>query len=233
MKNKVITFKLQGNNINLNDMKPEDAISVIKNFVKTIRKIDKNFKLNNIKSGSLLISLDMEEFIENSNKKSENWINKIKDVLSTKFFPNERYGIDKIDIEENDVLLESVKNNYIYDDIIYNYVGYFAGHITDVGGKIPNINIHILINNQTIKFPIKDKKIAKKWGIYLYEDVKIYAKVKKGTDGTITEGIEIFKLEPIEKIDNTKVYKEFQELIKEVDFSNLTERILDMRHKDE
>ena len=45
MENKVITFKLQGNNINLNDMKPEDAISVIKNFVKTIRKIDKNFKL--------------------------------------------------------------------------------------------------------------------------------------------------------------------------------------------
>ena len=148
MENKVITFKLQGNNINLNDMKPEDAISVIKNFVKTIRKIDKNFKLNNIKSGSLLISLDMGEFIEDSNKKSENWINKIKDVLNTKFFPNERYGIDKIDIEENDVLLESVKNNYIYDDIIYNYVGYFVGHITDVGGKIPNINIHILINNQ-------------------------------------------------------------------------------------
>ena len=40
-------------------------------------------------------------------------------------------------------------------------------------------------------------------------------------------------LDPIEKIDDTKVYKEFQDVIKEIDFSNLTERILDMRHKDE
>ena len=82
MENKVITFKLQGNKINLNDMKPEDAISVINDFVKAIKKIDKNFKLNNIKSGSLAISLNMEEFIESSNKKSENWIQKVKDILN-------------------------------------------------------------------------------------------------------------------------------------------------------
>lgn len=233
MGNKAITFKLQGNNINLNDMKPEDAISVINNFVKAIKKIDKNFKLNNIKSGSLAISLDMEEFIENSNKKSENWIQKVKDILNTKFFPNEKYGIDKIDIEENDVLLYSVKNNYIYNDVIYNYSGYFVGNITDIGGKIPNINIHILINDKSIKFPIKDKATAKNWSTHLYEDVKIYAKVKKDTKGIIVEGIEIFKLEAIESNDYKKVYKEFQKLIKEMDFSNLTERILNMRHKDE
>ncbi|SUW04490.1 hypothetical protein [Brachyspira pilosicoli] len=233
MENKVITFKLQGNNINLNDMKPEDAISVINDFVRAIKKIDKNFKLNNIKSGSLAISLDMDEFIENSNRKSENWIQKIKDILNTKFFPNEKYGIDKIDIEENDVLLYSIENNYIYDDVVYNYSGYFIGNITDIGGKIPNINIHIVINNQSIKFPIKDKATAKNWSSHLYEDVKIYAKVKKNINGIIIEGTEIFKLEAIESNDDNKVYKEFQELIKEIDFSNLTERILDMRHKDE
>ena len=50
---------------------------------------------------------------------------------------------------------------------------------TNIGGKEPNINIHIDINNYSIIFPILNKDIAKKWRNYLYEEVEIYAEVKQ------------------------------------------------------
>lgn len=67
----------------------------------------------------------------------------------------------------------------------------------------------------------------------MYEEVEIYAEVKQDEYGRIIEGIEIFKLEPIEILDKLKVKKDFNDLIGKLKTNNLTQTIINMRHKNE
>lgn len=132
-------------------------------------------------------------------------------------------------LEKELEIMNSIANNNIYNnDTCLNVVDSFEGKFIDIQGNKCCINI----NNQDIIFPLETDEYNK-WNVYLNKFVRIYAEVKKDMDGEIIEGIEIFKLEPIEILDKEKVEKDFYDLMKKLNVNNLTQTIIDMRHKDE
>ena len=125
--------------------------------------------------------------------------------------------------------IDSIANDNIYNNDTYlNVVASFEGKLI----YIRNNKCCININNKNIIFPLETKE-ANNWSVYLNKPVKIYAEVKKNMNGEIMEGVDILKLEPIEILDKDKVEKDFYDLMKKLDVSNLTQIIIDMRHKDE
>ncbi len=224
MENRVITFKLQGDKINLNQMNAKSVATIIKDFISAVEKTDKNIKINNIGAGSIALTFKFYDLN----------IDKVIEYIKTNFFSKQQYkNITSIEIEENEKVIRSIKNDIIFDEITYNSICSLNGNVSDIGGKAPNVNIHIIIDGESIKFNIDSKETAKKWRGFLYEDVKIYAEVKKNSVGKIVEGIEIFNLEPIEELNENKINEDYKKLTKKIDLSNLTNTILDMRYKDE
>ena len=224
-----ITFKLQSNNVNLENLKSSETSKIASDFLKSIEKADKNIKLKMIKFGSIACTLEVNKsFTENK------IFQKVKENIRS--FINYNNSIEWVDIvyKSNEVI-ETIKNSSLDENISLNVVGFFQGRVNDIGGKEPNVNIHIDINNYSVIFPIpnKDIEIAKTWRNYLYEEVEIYAEVKQDEYGRIIEGIEIFKLEPIEILDKVKVKKDFNDLIGKLKTNNLTQTIINMRHKNE
>lgn len=224
-----ITFKLQSNNVNLENLKSSETSKIASDFLKSIEKADKNIKLKMIKFGSIACTLEVNKsFTENK------IFQKVKENIRS--FINYNNSIEWVDIvDKSNEVIETIKNSSLNKDISLNVVGFFQGRVNDIGGKEPNINIHIDINNYSVIFPIpnKDIEIAKTWRNYLYEEVEIYAEVKQDEYGRIIEGIEIFKLEPIEILDKVKVKKDFNDLIGKLKTNNLTQTIINMRHKNE
>ena len=224
-----ITFKLQSNNVNLENLKSSETSKIASDFLKSIEKADKNIKLKMIKFGSIACTLEVNKsFTENK------IFQKVKDNIRS--FINYNNSIEWVDIvDKSNEVIETIKNSSLNKDISLNVVGFFQGRVNDIGGKEPNVNIHIDINNYSVIFPIpnKDIEIAKTWRNYLYEEVEIYAEVKQDEYGRIIEGIEIFKLEPIEILDKVKVKKDFNDLIGKLKTNNLTQTIINMRHKNE
>lgn len=224
-----ITFKLQSNNVNLENLKSSETSKIASDFLKSIEKADKNIKLKMIKFGSIACTLEVNKsFTENK------IFQKVKDNIRS--FINYNNSIEWVDIvDKSNEVIETIKNSSLDENISLNVVGFFQGRVNDIGGKEPNINIHIDINNYSVIFPIpnKDIEIAKTWRNYLYEEVEIYAEVKQDEYGKIIEGIEIFKLEPIEILDKVKVKKDFNDLIGKLKTNNLTQTIINMRHKNE
>ncbi len=224
-----ITFKLQSNNVNLENLKSSETSKIASDFLKSIEKADKNIKLKMIKFGSIACTLEVNKsFTENK------IFQKVKDNIRS--FINYNNSIEWVDIvDKSNEVIETIKNSSLDENISLNVVGFFQGRVNDIGGKEPNINIHIDINNYSVIFPIpnKDIEIAKTWRNYLYEEVEIYAEVKQDEYGRIIEGIEIFKLEPIEILDKLKVKKDFNDLIGKLKTNNLTQTIINMRHKNE
>ncbi|TXJ16623.1 hypothetical protein EPJ64_00835 [Brachyspira aalborgi] len=224
-----ITFKLQSNNVNLENLKSSETSKIASDFLKSIEKADKNIKLKMIKFGSIACTLEVNKsFTENK------IFQKVKDNIRS--FINYNNSIEWVDIvDKSNEVIETIKNSSLDENISLNVVGFFQGRVNDIGGKEPNINIHIDINNYSVIFPIpnKDIEIAKTWRNYLYEEVEIYAEVKQDEYGRIIEGIEIFKLEPIEILDKVKVKKDFNDLIGKLKTNNLTQTIINMRHKNE
>lgn len=132
-------------------------------------------------------------------------------------------------LEKELEIINSTANNNIYNnDTCLNVVDSFEGKFIKIQGNKCCINI----NNQDIIFPL-EREEGNNWSIYLNKPVRIYAEVKKDMDGEIIEGIEIFKLESIEILDKEKVEKDFYDLMKKLNINNLTQIIIDMRHKDE
>ncbi len=224
-----ITFKLQSNNVNLENLRSSETSKIASDFLKSIEKADKNIKLKMIKFGSIACTLEVNKsFTENK------IFQKVKDNIRS--FINYNNSIEWVDIvDKSNEVIETIKNSSLDENISLNVVGFFQGRVNDIGGKEPNINIHIDINNYSVIFPIpnKDIEIAKTWRNYLYEEVEIYAEVKQDEYGRIIEGIEIFKLEPIEILDKVKVKKDFNDLIGKLKTNNLTQTIINMRHKNE
>lgn len=224
-----ITFKLQSNNVNLENLKSSETSKIASDFLKSIEKADKNIKLKMIKFGSIACTLEVNKsFTENK------IFQKVKENIRS--FINYNNSIEWVDIvDKSNEVIETIKNSSLNKDISLNVVGFFQGRVNDIGGKEPNINIHIDINNYSVIFPIpnKDIEIAKTWRNYLYEEVEIYAEVKQDEYGRIIEGIEIFKLEPIQILDKVKVKKDFNDLIGKLKTNNLTQTIINMRHKNE
>ncbi|CCY77086.1 putative uncharacterized protein [Brachyspira sp. CAG:700] len=224
-----ITFKLQSNNVNLENLKSSETSKIASDFLKSIEKADKNIKLKMIKFGSIACTLEVNKsFTENK------IFQKVKDNIRS--FITYNNSIEWVDIvDKSNEVIETIKNSSLDENISLNVVGFFQGRVNDIGGKEPNINIHIDINNYSVIFPIpnKDIEIAKTWRNYLYEEVEIYAEVKQDEYGRIIEGIEIFKLEPIEILDKVKVKKDFNDLIGKLKTNNLTQTIINMRHKNE
>ena len=219
-----ITFKLQSNNVNLENLKSSETSKIASDFLKSIEKADKN-----IKFGSIACTLEVNKsFTENK------IFQKVKENIRS--FINYNNSIEWVDIvDKSNEVIETIKNSSLNKDISLNVVGFFQGRVNDIGGKEPNVNIHIDINNYSVIFPIpnKDIEIAKTWRNYLYEEVEIYAEVKQDEYGRIIEGIEIFKLEPIQILDKVKVKKDFNDLIGKLKTNNLTQTIINMRHKNE
>ena len=224
-----ITFKLQSNNVNLENLKSSETSKIASDFLKSIEKADKNIKLKMIKFGSIACTLEVNKsFTENK------IFQKVKDNIRS--FINYNNSIEWVDIvDKSNEVIETIKNSSLDENISLNVVGFFQGRVNDIGGKEPNVNIHIDINNYSVIFPIpnKDIEIAKTWRNYLYEEVEIYAEVKQDEYGRIIEGIEIFKLEPIQILDKVKVKKDFNDLIVKLKTNNLTQTIINMRHKNE
>lgn len=224
-----ITFKLQSNNVNLENLKSSETSKIASDFLKSIEKADKNIKLKMIKFGSIACTLEVNKsFTENK------IFQKVKENIRS--FINYNNSIEWVDIvDKSNEVIETIKNSSLDENISLNVVGFFQGRVNDIGGKEPNINIHIDINNYSVIFPIpnKDIEIAKTWRNYLYEEVEIYAEVKQDEYGRIIEGIEIFKLEPIQILDKLKVKKDFNDLIGKLKTNNLTQTIINMRHKNE
>lgn len=224
-----ITFKLQSNNVNLENLKSSETSKIASDFLKSIEKADKNIKLKMIKFGSIACTLEVNKsFTENK------IFQKVKDNIRS--FINYNNSIEWVDIvDKSNEVIETIKNSSLDENISLNVVGFFQGRVNDIGGKEPNVNIHIDINNYSVIFPIpnKDIEIAKTWRNYLYEEVEIYAEVKQDECGRIIEGIEIFKLEPIQILDKVKVKKDFNDLIGKLKTNNLTQTIINMRHKNE
>ena len=224
-----ITFKLQSNNVNLENLKSSETSKIASDFLKSIEKADKNIKLKMIKFGSIACTLEVNKsFTENK------IFQKVKDNIRS--FINYNNSIEWVDIvDKSNEVIETIKNSSLDENISLNVIGFFQGRVNDIGGKEPNINIHIDINNYSVIFPIpnKDIEIAKTWRNYLYEEVEIYAEVKQDEYGRIIEGIEIFKLEPIQILDKVKVKKDFNDLIGKLKTNNLTQTIINMRHKNE
>lgn|GEM_PF-3470886 len=224
-----ITFKLQSNNVNLENLKSSETSKIASDFLKSIEKADKNIKLKMIKFGSIACTLEVNKsFTENK------IFQKVKENIRS--FINYNNSIEWVDIvDKSNEVIETIKNSSLNKDISLNVVGFFQGRVNDIGGKEPNVNIHIDINNYSVIFPIpnKDIEIAKTWRNYLYEEVEIYAEVKQDEYGRIIEGIEIFKLEPIQILDKVKVKKDFNDLIGKLKTNNLTQTIINMRHKNE
>lgn len=224
-----ITFKLQSNNVNLENLKSSETSKIASDFLKSIEKADKNIKLKMIKFGSIACTLEVNKsFTENK------IFQKVKENIRS--FINYNNSIEWVDIvDKSNEVIETIKNSSLDKNISLNVVGFFQGRVNDIGGKEPNVNIHIDINNYSVIFPIpnKDIEIAKTWRNYLYEEVEIYAEVKQDEYGRIIEGIEIFKLEPIEILDKVKVKKDFNDLIGKLKTNNLTQTIINMRHKNE
>ena len=224
-----ITFKLQSNNVNLENLKSSETSKIASDFLKSIEKADKNIKLKMIKFGSIACTLEVNKsFTENK------IFQKVKENIRS--FINYNNSIEWVDIvDKSNEVIETIKNSSLDENISLNVVGFFQGRVNDIGGKEPNVNIHIDINNYSVIFPIpnKDIEIAKTWRNYLYEEVEIYAEVKQDEYGRIIEGIEIFKLEPIEILDKVKVKKDFNDLIGKLKTNNLTQTIIYMRHKNE
>lgn len=224
-----ITFKLQSNNVNLENLKSSETSKIASDFLKSIEKADKNIKLKMIKFGSIACTLEVNKsFTENK------IFQKVKENIRS--FINYNNSIEWVDIvDKSNEVIETIKNSSLDENISLNVVCFFQGRVNDIGGKEPNVNIHIDINNYSVIFPIpnKDIEIAKTWRNYLYEEVEIYAEVKQDEYGRIIEGIEIFKLEPIEILDKVKVKKDFNDLIGKLKTNNLTQTIINMRHKNE
>ena len=224
-----ITFKLQSNNVNLENLKSSETSKIASDFLKSIEKADKNIKLKMIKFGSIACTLEVNKsFTENK------IFQKVKENIRS--FITYNNSIEWVDIvDKSNEVIETIKNSSLDENISLNVVGFFQGRVNDIGGKEPNVNIHIDINNYSVIFPIpnKDIEIAKTWRNYLYEEVEIYAEVKQDEYGRIIEGIEIFKLEPIEILDKLKVKKDFNDLIGKLKTNNLTQTIINMRHKNE
>ncbi len=224
-----ITFKLQSNNVNLENLKSSETSKIASDFLKSIEKADKNIKLKMIKFASIACTLEVNKsFTENR------IFQKVKENIRS--FINYNNSIEWVDIvDKSNEVIETIKNSSLNKDISLNVVGFFQGRVNDIGGKEPNVNIHIDINNYSVIFPIpnKDIEIAKTWRNYLYEEVEIYAEVKQDEYGRIIEGIEIFKLEPIQILDKVKVKKDFNDLIGKLKTNNLTQTIINMRHKNE
>lgn len=224
-----ITFKLQSNNVNLENLKSSETSKIASDFLKSIEKADKNIKLKMIKFGSIACTLEVNKsFTENK------IFQKVKDNIRS--FINYNNSIEWVDIvDKSNEVIETIKNSSLDENISLNVVDFFQGRVNDIGGKEPNVNIHIDINNYSVIFPIpnKDIEIAKTWRNYLYEEVEIYAEVKQDEYGRIIEGIEIFKLEPIQILDKVKVKKDFNDLIGKLKTNNLTQTIINMRHKNE
>ena len=224
-----ITFKLQSNNVNLENLKSSETSKIASDFLKSIEKADKNIKLKMIKFGSIACTLEVNKsFTENK------IFQKVKDNIRS--FINYNNSIEWVDIvDKSNEVIETIKNSSLDENISLNVIGFFQGRVNDIGGKEPNVNIHIDINNYSVIFPIpnKDIEIAKTWRNYLYEEVEIYAEVKQDEYGRIIEGIEIFKLEPIQILDKVKVKKDFNDLIGKLKTNNLTQTIINMRHKNE
>lgn len=224
-----ITFKLQSNNVNLENLKSSETSKIASDFLKSIEKADKNIKLKMIKFASIACTLEVNKsFTENK------IFQKVKENIRS--FINYNNSIEWVDIvDKSNEVIETIKNSSLDENISLNVVGFFQGRVNDIGGKEPNVNIHIDINNYSVIFPIpnKDIEIAKTWRNYLYEEVEIYAEVKQDEYGKIIEGIEIFKLEPIEILDKVKVKKDFNDLIGKLKTNNLTQTIINMRHKNE
>lgn len=224
----LITFKLEGDGINLKDMKAVKALKIIEDFIREISKVDKNLKIDNIKSGSIAPTVDFSlpfAVIEIDIRKS------IKD------FFNKNKDISKIIIEQGNKLIDTILNPLLVDDnVIVNVIDFFYGKIIDIGGKEPNINIHIdIIDNGVVIFPIFNINRAKDWRNLLYEDVEIYAEVKQDKNDNIVKGIEIFDLN-LKVVNINEIEDKFEKLIKELDITDkntLTQTIIDMRHKDE
>ena len=151
---------------------------------------------------------------------------KLRELLS---YYRKKDLFNKVDFLEGLEKIDSIDNDNIYNNDTYlNVVTSFDGNLINIQDDKCCINI----NNKNITFPLEIKE-ANNWSVYLNKPVKIYAEVKKNMNGEIMEGVDILKLEPIEILDKDKVEKDFYDLMKKLDVNNLTQIIIDMRHKDE
>lgn len=222
----LITFKLQSNKVNLEELKSSETSKIVSDFLKSIEKVDKNIKLKIIKIGSIACTLEVNKYF------TENTIfDKVRENI--KKFMNSNGLIELVNIIKDNKVMETIESSSFEEGILLNVVNFFQGKVSNIGGKEPNINIHIDINNYSVIFPISDKDIAKNWRNYLYEEVEIYAEVKQDKYGRAIEGVEIFRLEPIKILDDTIAKKDFSNLIENLNVSDLTQTIINMRHKDE
>ena len=63
----LITFKLQSNKVNLEELKSSETSKIVSDFLKSIEKVDKNIKLKIIKIGSIACTLEVNKyFTENT-----------------------------------------------------------------------------------------------------------------------------------------------------------------------
>ncbi len=222
----LITFKLQSNKANLEKLKSSETLKIASDFLKSIEKADKNIKLKIIKFGSIACTLEVDKhFTENT------IFEKVKENI--KNFISHNGLIERVDISDKyNKVIETIESSLNDEDILLNVVSFFQGKVTNIGGKEPNINIHIDINNYSVIFPISNKDTAKNWRNYLYEEVEIYAEVKQDKYGRAIEGVEIFKIEPIKILDDTRAKKDFSNLMEKLNVNDLTQTIINMRHKD-
>ena len=127
-----ITFKLQSNNVNLENLKSSETSKIASDFLKSIEKADKNIKLKMIKFGSIACTLEVNKsFTENK------IFQKVKENIRS--FITYNNSIEWVDIvDKSNEVIETIKNSSLDENISLNVVGFFQGRVNDIGGKEPN-----------------------------------------------------------------------------------------------
>ena len=111
-----ITFKLQSNNVNLENLKSSETSKIASDFLKSIEKADKNIKLKMIKFGSIACTLEVNKsFTENK------IFQKVKDNIRS--FINYNNSIEWVDIvDKSNEVIETIKNSSLDEIISLNKV---------------------------------------------------------------------------------------------------------------
>lgn len=100
-----ITFKLQSNNVNLENLKSSETSKIASDFLKSIEKADKNIKLKMIKFASIACTLEVNKsFTENK------IFQKVKENIRS--FINYNNSIEWVDIvDKSNEVIETIKNS--------------------------------------------------------------------------------------------------------------------------
>ncbi|WP_297277648.1 hypothetical protein [uncultured Brachyspira sp.] len=221
----LLTLKLVGSKLDTENMRASEALNIAMSLFRNIERADKNITLNNIKSGCIECTGNIA--VEYINTPST-----LKDILLD--FLQRNAKVEYVD------MIETATNKKIYtvrpenkEELFFNVVDFFEGEVIDIGGRDPNIHIIIDGKVRVFSIPEKDREIAKKWRNFLYEQVEIYAEVLQNINGEILETVRLLDLNPINYLDKNKAEKDFNLLVKEIDISNYTQKILDIRNIDE